>query len=199
MTPMRKAIAEHMVLSRRTSAHVQTVFEVDMTSVVAVHERYKDEFERREGFKLTYTPFFVKALVDTVRDHPIMNISVSGEQIVYQEADQCRHRGCAGHGAHRAGSQGCALEVFYRPWRMPSGMLPSAPARRSLRPRMSSREPLRSPIPASSARCSARRSSTSRRWQSSTWAPWKSGRLSSTMRSRSAPWSTWCCRLITGW
>jgi pyruvate dehydrogenase E2 component (dihydrolipoamide acetyltransferase) len=85
MTPMRKAIAEHMVLSRRTSAHVQTVFEVDMTSVVAVHERHKDEFERREGFKLTYTPFFVKALVDTVRDHPILNTSVSGDQIIYKK------------------------------------------------------------------------------------------------------------------
>jgi pyruvate dehydrogenase E2 component (dihydrolipoamide acetyltransferase) len=85
MTPMRKAIAEHMVLSRRTSAHVQTVFEVDMTSVVAVHNRYKDEFERREGFKLTYTPFFVKALVDTVRDYPIMNCSVSGDEIVFKK------------------------------------------------------------------------------------------------------------------
>jgi 2-oxoglutarate dehydrogenase E2 component (dihydrolipoamide succinyltransferase) len=82
---MRKAIAEHMVLSRRTSAHVQTVFEVDMTSVVAVHDRYKDEFERREGFKLTYTPFFVKALVDTVRDYPIMNCSVSGDEIVFKK------------------------------------------------------------------------------------------------------------------
>jgi pyruvate dehydrogenase E2 component (dihydrolipoamide acetyltransferase) len=85
MTPMRKAIAEHMVLSRRTSAHVQTVFEVDMTSVVAVHNRYKDEFEKREGFKLTYTPFFVKALVDTVRDYPIMNCSVSGDEIVFKK------------------------------------------------------------------------------------------------------------------
>ena len=85
MTPMRKAIAEHMVLSRRTSAHVQTVFEVDMTSVVAVRDRYQDEFERREGFKLTYTPFFVKALVDTVRDYPIMNCSVSGDEIVFKK------------------------------------------------------------------------------------------------------------------
>jgi pyruvate dehydrogenase E2 component (dihydrolipoamide acetyltransferase) len=85
MTPMRKSIAEHMVLSRRTSAHVQTVFEVDMTSVVAMHNNYKDEFERREGFKLTYTPFFVKALVDTVRDYPILNCSVSGDEIVFRK------------------------------------------------------------------------------------------------------------------
>jgi len=85
MTPMRKAIAEHMVLSRRTSAHVQTVFEVDLTSVVTVYEKHRDEFEKREGFKLTYTPFFVKALVDTVRDYPILNCSVSGDQIVFKK------------------------------------------------------------------------------------------------------------------
>jgi 2-oxoglutarate dehydrogenase E2 component (dihydrolipoamide succinyltransferase) len=85
MSPMRKAIAEHMVLSKRTSAHVHTVFEVDMTSIVALRERFKDEFEKREGVKLTFTPFFVKALVDTVREFPVVNASVSGESIVYKK------------------------------------------------------------------------------------------------------------------
>src|SRR6266536_5892814 len=84
MTPMRKAIAEHMVLSKRTSAHVSTVFEVDMTHVVQLRERHKETFEAREKIKLTYTPFFVKALVDTVREFPIMNCSVSGDNIVYK-------------------------------------------------------------------------------------------------------------------
>ncbi len=85
MTPMRKAIAEHMVLSKHTSPHVHTVFAVDLSSVVALREKYKDEFERRERIKLTFTPFFVKALVDTVREFPVLNCSVSGETIVYRK------------------------------------------------------------------------------------------------------------------
>jgi 2-oxoglutarate dehydrogenase E2 component (dihydrolipoamide succinyltransferase) len=85
MSPMRKAIAERMVLSKRTSAHVQTLFEVDMTSIVQLRERHKDEFEARVGIKLSYTPFFVKALVDTVRDFPIMNCSVSGDKIIFKK------------------------------------------------------------------------------------------------------------------
>lgn len=85
MSQMRKSIAEHMVLSKRTSPHVHTVFEVDVTSVVALRERYKAEFERREGIKLTFTPFFVKALVDTVHEFPIFNCSVSGNDIIYKK------------------------------------------------------------------------------------------------------------------
>jgi 2-oxoglutarate dehydrogenase E2 component (dihydrolipoamide succinyltransferase) len=85
MTPMRKAIAEHMILSRRISAHVQTVFEVDMTQVVQLRDRYKDEFGAREGIGLTVTPFFVKALVETVREFPILNCSVAGDKIVYKK------------------------------------------------------------------------------------------------------------------
>jgi 2-oxoglutarate dehydrogenase E2 component (dihydrolipoamide succinyltransferase) len=85
MSLMRKSIADHMVLSKRTSAHVHTVFEVDMSAVVALREKYKDEFERREKIKLTYTPFFVKALVDTVREFPIVNCSISGDNIIYKK------------------------------------------------------------------------------------------------------------------
>jgi pyruvate dehydrogenase E2 component (dihydrolipoamide acetyltransferase) len=85
MTPMRKAIAEHMVLSKRTSAHVNTVFEVDASSVVRLREANKADFEKREGIALTYTPFFAKALVDVVREFPILNSSVVGENIVYKK------------------------------------------------------------------------------------------------------------------
>jgi pyruvate dehydrogenase E2 component (dihydrolipoamide acetyltransferase) len=85
MTPMRKTIAERMVASKRTSAHVNTVFEVDMTSIVQLVEKHKQEFERREGVKLTYTPFFVKALVDTVREFPVLNCSVSGDRIIFKK------------------------------------------------------------------------------------------------------------------
>ncbi len=83
MSAMRRAIAEHMTRSRQTSAHVSTLFEVDMTSIVDLREGHKEVFERTEGVKLTYTPFIGKALVDSVREFPIVNSSVSGDEVVY--------------------------------------------------------------------------------------------------------------------
>lgn len=85
MSSMRKAIAEHMVFSKRTSAHVHTVFEVDLQSIVQLRQRYKEEFKKREGISLTYTPFFAKALVENVRDFPVLNASLSGDDIVYKK------------------------------------------------------------------------------------------------------------------
>ncbi len=85
MTPMRKAIAERMVYSKRTSAHVNTVFEVDMSPIVRLRESHKIEFEKREDIPLTYTPFFAKALIDNLREFPIFNSSVSNESIVYKK------------------------------------------------------------------------------------------------------------------
>jgi pyruvate dehydrogenase E2 component (dihydrolipoamide acetyltransferase) len=84
MTPMRRQIAEHMVLSKRTSAHVSTVFEVEMTRIVEVITRFGEEFERRHGLKLTYTPFFVRAAVEAIKQFPIVNSSVEGTNIVYR-------------------------------------------------------------------------------------------------------------------
>jgi 2-oxoglutarate dehydrogenase E2 component (dihydrolipoamide succinyltransferase) len=84
MTPMRRQIAEHMVASKRTSAHVYSVFEVEMTKVAAARERHRDEFERRNGFKLTYTPFFVRAAVEAIREVPVINSSVEGTNIIYK-------------------------------------------------------------------------------------------------------------------
>jgi 2-oxoglutarate dehydrogenase E2 component (dihydrolipoamide succinyltransferase) len=84
MTPMRRQIAEHMVTSKRTSAHVYSVFEVEMTKVVEMRERHKDEFERRHGIKLTYTSFFVRASVEAIKEIPIINSSVEGTDIVYK-------------------------------------------------------------------------------------------------------------------
>ena len=84
MTPMRRQIAEHMVASKRTSAHVYTVFEVEMTKVVEARERQREEFERRNGFKLTYTPFFVRASVEAIRNIPVVNSSVDGANIIYK-------------------------------------------------------------------------------------------------------------------
>jgi pyruvate dehydrogenase E2 component (dihydrolipoamide acetyltransferase) len=85
MTSMRKAIAEHMILSKKVSAHVNTVFEVDVSSLVHLRDVHKAEFEKREGVSLTYTPFFAKALVDVVREFPIFNSSVSGDSIIYKK------------------------------------------------------------------------------------------------------------------
>jgi len=84
MTPMRRQIAEHMVASKRTSAHVYTVVEVEMTRVVAERARSKDEFEQRHGIKLTFTPFFVRACLEAIKELPIINSSVEGTNIVYK-------------------------------------------------------------------------------------------------------------------
>ena len=84
MTPMRKQIAEHMILSRRTSAHVTTVFEVEMTRVFDARAQQAAEFERRNGFKLTFTPFFVRAAVEGIKQYPIFNASVEGDSVVFK-------------------------------------------------------------------------------------------------------------------
>jgi 2-oxoglutarate dehydrogenase E2 component (dihydrolipoamide succinyltransferase) len=83
MTPMRKKIAERMVESRRTSAHVHSVYEVDMTRIVKFRERLKDDFERRTGSKLTFMPFFCRAAIHAIRQFPIINSSVEGDNIRY--------------------------------------------------------------------------------------------------------------------
>jgi 2-oxoglutarate dehydrogenase E2 component (dihydrolipoamide succinyltransferase) len=84
MSVMRKKIAEHMLLSRRTSAHVHSVFEVEFTRVAQVREARKAEYERA-GAKLTYLSFIVKAAVDALRAVPVVNASIDGEQIVYHQ------------------------------------------------------------------------------------------------------------------
>ena len=82
---MRKKIAERMVLSRHTAAHVTTVFQVDFSKIVAVYHREKARFEQQEGLKLSYMPFFIRAVIDGIKRFPILNSSVSGEDIVYKK------------------------------------------------------------------------------------------------------------------
>src|ERR1051325_11504752 len=84
MSVMRKKIAEHMVLSRRTSAHVTTVYEIDMTKVAKLRDENRKAFQERTGTKLTFMPFIFKAVTDAVRKFPIFNAQVSGDQIVYK-------------------------------------------------------------------------------------------------------------------
>ncbi len=83
MSVMRKKIAEHMVMSKRTSAHVHGVFEVDVTRIVKLREKMKAKFEQATGNKLTFTPFFARAVVHGIRKWPIINSSVEGENIRY--------------------------------------------------------------------------------------------------------------------
>jgi pyruvate dehydrogenase E2 component (dihydrolipoamide acetyltransferase) len=84
MSVMRKKIAEHMIVSRRTSAHVHTVFHVNFSAIEKLREARKAEYERA-GAKLTYMAFVAKALVDAVRRHPILNASLDGDSIVYKK------------------------------------------------------------------------------------------------------------------
>jgi 2-oxoglutarate dehydrogenase E2 component (dihydrolipoamide succinyltransferase) len=84
MSVMRKKIAEHMVLSRRTSAHVTTVYEIDMTKIAKLRDENRKAFQDRTGTKLTFMPFIFKAVTDGIRKFPIFNAQVSGDQIIYK-------------------------------------------------------------------------------------------------------------------
>lgn len=84
MTVMRRKIAEHMIYSQRTSAHVHSVFEVDFSRVAEVRQQKKAEFER-EGVKLTYLTFIARAVCDALRAMPVLNASIDGTNIVHKK------------------------------------------------------------------------------------------------------------------
>jgi pyruvate dehydrogenase E2 component (dihydrolipoamide acetyltransferase) len=83
MSKMRAIIAKRMSESKHTSAHVHSVFKVDMTRIVRIRERERAKFEQRNGIKLTYMPFITRACIKAIQAHPIVNSSVSGENIRY--------------------------------------------------------------------------------------------------------------------
>ena len=85
MSAMRQRIAEHMVASKRVSAHVYSVDEIDMTKVAALRAKSKDEFEKRYETKLTFMPFFVKAAVAGLRAFPTLNASLDGTNVVFHK------------------------------------------------------------------------------------------------------------------
>jgi 2-oxoglutarate dehydrogenase dihydrolipoamide succinyltransferase (E2 component) len=85
MSVMRTKIAEHMVRSVRVSPHVTTIFEMDMHRIVALREKYQAEFLRQQGFKLTFTPFFVHASMLAIKKNPIVNCSVDGTDILFKD------------------------------------------------------------------------------------------------------------------
>jgi 2-oxoglutarate dehydrogenase E2 component (dihydrolipoamide succinyltransferase) len=85
MSRMRKIIAENMVASRRTSAHVYTVFEIDMTHVAQLRNKHKQAFEAQFGSKLSFMPFVMMAACKALRAYPVANASVDGDNVVYKQ------------------------------------------------------------------------------------------------------------------
>jgi 2-oxoglutarate dehydrogenase E2 component (dihydrolipoamide succinyltransferase) len=83
MTNMRRIIAQRMIESRRTSAHVHCMFEVDMTRIVNLRNKLKSGFEQRNGARLTFMPFFVRAAIIALQQFPIVNASIEGDGIRY--------------------------------------------------------------------------------------------------------------------
>ena len=83
MSTMRLKIAEHMVMSKRTSPHVTTIHRVDMTKIAKLREKHKGQFQSSYGFSLTYLPFITRAAVAALRAFPLLNASLDGNNIVY--------------------------------------------------------------------------------------------------------------------
>ena len=83
MTRMRQLIAKHMIESRRTSAHVHCMFEVDITRIVNLRNKLKNSFEQRNGARLTFMPFFVRAAIIALQQFPVVNASLEGDGIRY--------------------------------------------------------------------------------------------------------------------
>ena len=86
MSNMRKIIAQRMIESRRTSAHVHCMFEVDMTRIVNLRNKLKNGFEQRHGARLTFMPFFVRAAIIALQQYPIVNASLEGESVRYHRS-----------------------------------------------------------------------------------------------------------------
>jgi pyruvate dehydrogenase E2 component (dihydrolipoamide acetyltransferase) len=84
MSVMRKKIAEHMTFSKQTSAHVTSVYEIDMTNVAKFRAAHQQEFQAKNGTKLTFMPFIFQAVTAAIREHRIVNSQVDGDQIVYK-------------------------------------------------------------------------------------------------------------------
>jgi 2-oxoglutarate dehydrogenase E2 component (dihydrolipoamide succinyltransferase) len=85
MSKMRQIIAQRMIESRRTSAHVHCMFEVDMTRIVNLRNKLKNGFEQRHGARLTFMPFFVRAAIIALQQYPIVNSSLEGDSVRYHK------------------------------------------------------------------------------------------------------------------
>jgi 2-oxoglutarate dehydrogenase E2 component (dihydrolipoamide succinyltransferase) len=85
MDRMRKLIAEHMIRSKQTSAHVTSFSEADVTNLVLWRERVKKDFEKREGTKITFTPLFLEAVIRCIKKYPLINSSLEGDKIILKK------------------------------------------------------------------------------------------------------------------
>lgn len=85
MDRMRRLIAEHMVKSKATSAHVTSYVEADVTNIVMWRDKIKSQFEKREATKITFTPIFIECLIRAIKDFPMINISVDGSNIIVRK------------------------------------------------------------------------------------------------------------------
>jgi pyruvate dehydrogenase E2 component (dihydrolipoamide acetyltransferase) len=85
MDNMRKAIAKNMVISKQTSPHVNSIDEIDMTSLVKAREKIKNDFKKREGINLTYSHFVLYAIVQALKEFPLINASIEGDNIVVKK------------------------------------------------------------------------------------------------------------------
>ncbi len=86
MDRMRKLIAEHMVKSKQIAPHVTSFIEIDVTKMVLWRDKVKNEFEKREGFKITFTPIFIEAVAKAIKDFPMVNIQVDGTKIIKKKS-----------------------------------------------------------------------------------------------------------------
>jgi 2-oxoglutarate dehydrogenase E2 component (dihydrolipoamide succinyltransferase) len=85
MTAMRRKIAEHMIMSRRTSAHVSTAFEIDMSRIAKIRAARKEAFQERHGVNLTFMPFIMKATIDALMAFPTLNASIDGNDVLLKK------------------------------------------------------------------------------------------------------------------
>ncbi len=85
MDRMRKLIADHMVMSKQTSPHVTSFIEADVTNIVLWREKNKDDFQKKYGEKITYTPIFIEAIAKSIKDFPMINVSVDGTKIIVKK------------------------------------------------------------------------------------------------------------------
>ena len=84
MTTRRKRIAENLLLSQQSTAHLTTFNEIDMTAVIALRERLKERIEKEHGVKLSFMPFFIKAAAMALKTYPVVNAQIDGDSIVYK-------------------------------------------------------------------------------------------------------------------
>jgi 2-oxoglutarate dehydrogenase E2 component (dihydrolipoamide succinyltransferase) len=85
MSKIRALTSDHMVASRRTNAHVTSFFEIDLTRIARIRQKNRAAFEAQTGQKLTFLPFIIKTVVETLKQYPVLNAAVSGNKIIFRK------------------------------------------------------------------------------------------------------------------